>query len=340
MRKPPATALAWLIGMTLASPLAGAPPERMNHTQKGSLLMFPLIDTRATPCDNTAGCPYKTTMVRIANDANTDTTLQCYYRNNAGPVITSFQFDLVRHTAVWFNAFNGAGTTASPVTGFGKDAVGELVCWARDAKGPTSHNHLVGAAIVFDPVEGTAFEYDAASFTAGSGIAKASAVLPLNGLAYSACADKLIGQFTPAPTPSVTGEVDAPGIFFERNTVVIATCTQDASQTTPAPVKTRLLFTVWNADGVMSTGAWKCIDTWDMFDLGSLITAARSSLFTASAYFRVESRADETLCPGSQSVGLVGIQSTVVNFPGGAAAAAGVALDADGARSGTILIQP
>ncbi|MGE3840175.1 MAG: hypothetical protein AB7I50_01175 [Vicinamibacterales bacterium] len=90
----------YLAGFALAlSATAFAAPNVANTTQKGSLLIFP--DIRVDGDWNT--------LIRIANDANSDVSVKCYWMDGNKNRV-DFQFPLTANQPFWFEARTGAGT--------------------------------------------------------------------------------------------------------------------------------------------------------------------------------------------------------------------------------------
>jgi len=295
-----------LVLMGLCS-MASAAQNVTNTSQKGSLLIFPKIDTSAI---GESGF-YRDTIVMIGNDYFTEVWLKCYWVN-AAQEIEDFMFRLTPNQPVWFRASDGAGTgyyddIQSPVTvppffaGFG--VVGELKCWAVDAVGKNqiSFNHLYGNAIIFDPVHAAAFEYNAWAFTARgvalNGIVGSSGTLVLSGAdrAYDACPSYLVFNFF--SKGSAINLPDEGGFATFVNTdLTLVPCIQDLRQDR-VPTCTKAKFDIWNENETKYTGAYQCLKCWFegyLGDIGSYTIGYGGEKFwyknlhTTAGRFRVE----------------------------------------------------
>ncbi len=323
--------LAAVLGLVSASAFAVSPYG--NTSQKGSLLIFPLIDV-------TDG---RDTLIRITNDFTRAVTLKCYYQATDSSDYrvkyrNDFTFDLTRTQPAhwWARTGRSAGyarsgftlrpfanlTYAGPAGIDGTVSVkkierGELKCWAmsEDLQTPISHNHLTGTATVFDFQTGQAFEYNSSSFQAlpldgapGTPVgtvnaAERSAKLGLNGLPgnYDFVPRMTIGNFTP-----VGKDFDGIGTHWVK--LYLSGGRQDLAQGAPAVV-TKYAFTFFNQDESQYTGEHVCGDSWIDIWLGDFYSATYSALKTDSAFYRVESIADKIICgDDAEAVGMVGVQ--------------------------------
>ena len=313
-----------------------------NTSQKGSLLIFPLIDVRTTDL--------ATTIIDISNDANQTALLNCYYINDHKARV-DFSFPVSpKGTASWdvLTHSGGIAPPAWPLGGTflqGDPNTGELVCFAVD--GPGAHqvrfNHLTGTATVvyFNDKDANqhkqAFKYNAWAFTARTGEVTpppdgtpvgTPGDLALTGSndddSYDACPLYLIGVFSPGGLdrlgrPNVLG-----GVTYKDNDLSVSSCSQDLRQDFKINL-TKIQFTVWNAFEENFTGAWQCSDSVLTFGLddpadyvpvnSQLVNFTYSQLQTSNARFMAQGVAS-TQCPGSQYAGLLGVLTTSVGLDG------------------------
>ena len=297
------------VGLLATSALAAQ--NVANTAQKGSLLIFPLIDVRAGT----------NTIIRIANDANAAVDVKCYYVNQT-KFRNDFAFKLTKKQAVTWDAVNGISdpfgnlqpfpTALGPVvTGpyAGNPLLGELICFAVNAAGSAqiSHNHLSGTATV---VSGPgAYEYNSWNFTA-RGVPQGRPVgipgrLDLTGAdhAYDACPLYNIVHFSPTRLNGVLND----------QRIGVSTCAQDLRQDF-TPHFTKLQVNFWNAHEVKFTGAWECSNSTDSFLLSELDVlpqnASRRILGTSTAHAQIRGVAS-TQCPFSEHVGIVAVSARV-----------------------------
>lgn len=322
------TAVTLVVGAALGlmASAASAAQNVANTSQKGSLLVFPLIDVREG----------QTTTIRLANDTSVDVWVKCYYVNET-KARNDFLFLLTRKQAVSWDARTGAADPIGAVNSFpthigpfpGNPNLGELVCFAVNDAGSAqiSHNHLSGTATVgsaeavpapgneSEIIQRQSFEYTAWAFTA-RGVVRGAQVgapgrLVLSGLAgeYDACPLYNIAHIS--PTLAI-----GPGVVATHR-ISVSTCAQDLRQDFEIHI-TKLRLDVWNAQEVKFTGAWECSNSVESF----LLTEAdvlpgnfsRERLGTSAAHVNIQGIAS-TQCdlPGisSENVGLVAVVDRV-----------------------------
>jgi hypothetical protein len=308
------------LGVLLCGSSTFAAQNVGNTSQKGSLVIFPLISVAAG----------QDTIVRISNDANTGVDLTCYYINERKGR-RDFHIRLTRKQPIWFSVKNHSGTF--PVAQFPTDGtfpgdanIGALLCWATDVALSTqiSHNHLSGTAtaVVAFGTDQAAFTYPSWNFTARPGTPAGAPVgtpgrLDLTGAdgAYDACPNYLIGHFSPAGAVVNTGS----GAGTERvgdNALGALSCNQDLRQDF-TPHFTKLQFQVWNEQEVKFTGAYECSDGFKfLFLAGGTDVAPENFTYNVvqseAAQFKVKGVAStQCVVPRpSEASGLVGVMST------------------------------
>jgi len=321
---------AFMVGAALCATPAFAQTVA-NTSQKGSLLVFPLIDVRGDT----------STIIQIANDNNVKVPIKCYYMNERKGR-RDFEFVLTKKQPVWFDAKTGLGSDDLEAAVFPTDAarggiypgdvnVGELICWAVDGPGHNqiSWNHLIGSATVVDSDEVNAYEYSAWSFKVQGSLAAGAVVgtpgkLELTGLpgGYDACPGYLVETFDPAGASLTAG---ANTIYYQDNDLSVVSCNQDLRQDF-TPHYTKLLMPVWNEHEIKFTGAYECANSYHIFGLDPSeasevppgdITDVGAEIFTFAtlktdkALLKVQGVAS-TECPASEVSGLVAVLTTSV----------------------------
>ena len=327
-----------ILGLLLAAALCSSPAfaaqNVANTSQKGSLLIFPLIDVRT---ENAA-----TTIVDISNDANTSVHLECSYINDEKGRV-DFDFSLSPKGSLSWDVLTHSGELTPPpfpTSGTfpqGSTELGELICFAVDLASAhqVRFNHLTGTATVvyFDDAEASqskqAFKYNAWAFTARSALAVpppdgtpvgTAGDLVLSGGGdgtYDACPAYLIANFSPGgPGPAnVLG-----GVTTLDNDLSISSCSQDLRQDFTVNL-TKLQFSVWNSFEESFSGAYQCSDSVLTFGLDDpedripvnfdLSNFQYSTLRTHNARVQIQGIASSQ-CTGSAPTGLVGVLSTSI----------------------------
>jgi hypothetical protein len=295
-----------------------------NTSQKGSLLIFPLISVDRTDLSDT--------FIEVSNDETGPVHIECSYINEAKGRV-DFDFTLTAKATASWEAFFGDGLGAPPFPTNGTFTPsnpfrGELICFAVDAGGANqiAFNHLTGTATVVNTDDADAaqvkqaFRYNAWSFVARnkSDLAEADnviqgtpGVLQLTGSGagnYDACPLYNIANFNP------NGATDAADLVTTRdNDLSVVSCNQDLRQDFVLHL-TKLQFTTWNANENSFTGSYQCIDSVDTVGLSSadnpsLVAPSNfdfSTLRTPNARLQVQGVAS-TQCPKSESAGLLGV---------------------------------
>ena len=268
-----------------------------NTSQKGSLLIFPLIvsDSSTGPLNGSAN-----TFIEISNDETAPVHIECSYINEAKGRV-DFDFDLTAKATASWDAETGSGIGAppfptdrspvyTPIPGFfpvPNPFRGELVCFAVDQAGANqiAFNHLIGSAMVAKDLDieltpliviqpKHAFRYNAWSFVARNkaGLPEADYVvqgvpglLALTGAgagSYDACPAYNIANFNPNGATSSESSVTGLPPFLEtlHNDLTVVSCNQDLRQDFVLHL-TKAQFTVWNENENSFTGAYECIDS-------------------------------------------------------------------------------
>jgi len=137
--------LGFLLVGALFTTQAFAAQNVANTSQKGSLLIFPLVDVRTTDA--------ATTIIDISNDANGLAFVNCYYINDHKARV-DFSFGITGKATVSWDVLTHSGTIAPPAWPAGGSFLkgdpneGELICFATDQAGHNQvrFNHLTGTA--------------------------------------------------------------------------------------------------------------------------------------------------------------------------------------------------
>lgn len=331
------------VGAILATSSAFAAQNVANTSQKGSLLVWPLITVDPNG-------PSSDTQVEISNDSALGTHVECEYVNE-GKGRVNFDFFLSgKGTASWdvrTLASDHAHPAAWP-TNFGSPAFpgnlfrGSLTCFATDAgrKFQIAHNHLTGTATVLALADQTAaqprqaFRYNAWAFVArdAAGLPAADNPTVSHGTAgrldltgdgqgsYDACPAYNIANFM--PNGARLGNVKQ-----LSNTLSVVSCNIDLREKYVI-LPTKLDFTVWNAAEHSFTGAYACKDGISTVPLAPTVAGPtnlvngsnfdRTVLRTRNARFQVRGISASPPCTfGTVASGLLGVlQGAIAIAPG------------------------
>jgi hypothetical protein len=306
--------IAVAVAVGMLSTAASAVTLFGNVSNKGSLLIYPRIDTAAG----------NDTLITITNDNSGAVRLKCFYATS-DPVPTpnsaantalrglkhflDFTIDLTHNQPISWWASSGyafanstlkSGQVAPPFGIYPDGATrtgGELKCWASTNDGSTElmWNHLYGTASVLTTAGTQAYEYTAVAFQAeGASTATGTplgspGLLNLDNVEYDACPNILLGNFIPTGFASPLGAA--------ANQVTLASCNQDLRQAY-TPTITKLTWTFWNQDEQQRTGSHFCADSWfeTTFPVATWPEAGYAFLGTGAAYFRIETTADTQIC--------------------------------------------
>jgi hypothetical protein len=326
---------AFLLAAALCARPTLAAQNVANTSQKGSLLVFPLITIDPVDLDDT--------FIEVSNDETGPVHIECSYVNEAKGRV-DFDFTLTAKATASWDAFFGDGIGAPPFPTNGTFTPanpnrGELVCFATDAGGANqiAFNHLTGTATVVKADDADAlqtkqaFRYNAWSFIArnAAGLPQSDNVIQgtpgvlqlTGGLAgtYDACPAYNIANFNP------NGATDASStIATQDNDLSVVSCNQDLRQDFVLHL-TKLQFTTWNENENSFTGSYQCIDSVDTVGLSgadnpALVAPSNfdfSTLRTPNARFQVQGVAS-TQCPKSETAGLLGVLTSSLGIGGSA----------------------
>ena len=331
-----------LIIGSVAAALCGGPALALqnvaNTSQKGSLLIFPLINIDSGDSSNT--------LIEISNDQNAAIHVECNYINEKKDRV-DFDFHLTgKATVSWDVLLTGTGDINPPVfpsggTFPGNPARGELICFATDGsvQNQIAFNHLTGTATVIALADADAaqskqaFRYNPWAFIArdANGAPAADGTIQgtpgdlqltgaNDGKSYDGCPGYNIVNFMP-------NGATLDGVRTIDNDLVGVSCNQDLTQDFKLHT-TKLKFTIWNVNENSFTGTWICVDSVFSVGLGGgdsptgLVQGSSfdfSTLRTDNARYQVKGVVS-TQCPAvfgtTEVAGLLGVATSSLALGG------------------------
>lgn len=320
-------------GLALASPKVGG------LSQKGSVLVFPKIDTT----------PGNETYVLLSNDNNQPVSVYCNWIIVTAPAApplapecitiqpselakfpiqqtpTDSLFTLTPMQPVMIAASTGYSPDPITVTinAFGAGNEGYLACWAVDFDGTSqiNFNHLSGMAYVLNSSTNQGYSYPAWTFQALQGAFKApvgnAGSIKFNAVEYDAMPQYLLFTF-----PTLGTAANGTNVFQNINLTLLPG-KQNFTNMALTHTASRAVFDVWNENEVRYSGGTKCMWCyWD--DLLSTVTLpgvpppvlfAETTLHTTISRVRLNAIASTTCLPQltqEQIEGCIGV-NTVLN---------------------------
>lgn len=345
-------ATATTIAAFSAAGSAFAAQNVANTSQKGSLLIWPLINV-----DHPTGEAWDT-VVEISNDANASIHVECEYINEEKGRV-NFDFELTAKATASWDVYTQSGDHVNPPTfpanagtpaWVGNPNRGELVCFATNdgRQFQVAWNELIGSATVLNTGDADAlqqrqgFKYNAWSFTArcspstagcpSTGLAPDNntvaqgkpGTLTLNGANgagdYDACPLYNIANFMP-------NGASLGNLTTLDNDLSVVSCHQDLRERYNIHA-TKLEFTVWNSNEVSFTGAYACVDSVATVPLGTadqpnpptVVQASNfdfSTVATPNARLQVQGLPRTPPCPfPTEATGLLGVLASSVSIAG------------------------
>jgi len=322
-----------------------------NTSQKGSLLIWPLINVEGS----------HGTVVEITNDSNQPVHVECEYVNESKGRI-NFDFELTgKATASWdVGAHAGDGMTPAvfptyagtpAFAGVSNPYRGELVCFStnRNRTFQIAWNELTGTATVIRQVSEVdqsrqAFKYNAWSFAARCDATVTNCrrnLAPDNGGApqgtpgqLSLSGNNVAGEYDACPAYNTAtfmpNGASLGSLKTDDNWLSVSGCLQDLRETYDIHA-TKLDFTVWNSSENSFTGAYACVDSVSSVGLGTNTTGSDgsnqvvnasnfdfSTLQTPNARFQVSGGSHTPPCAfPTEAVGLLGVVHSGVSINGG-----------------------
>lgn len=244
--------LAVFLVLALAT-VASAGFNVPNTTQKGTMLVFPLVQLNTDLGFDT--------YFFIGNDDKKEVPVKCYWMDE-NQSIKDFMFTLTANQPVVFSArYNPAGNA------FNDEAKGSLVCFASTVEdsGPVIHNHLYGYAALVKGVDAAAVYYNAYSFRVNGGgagmitfpIDGGGAQLNLSGdTGFDLCHKYLVTNFVPADNATNPEGSIAPWTTNPPD-LTLWPCKQDLRQDR-VPTFTKAKFDIWRWNETKLTGSYQC----------------------------------------------------------------------------------
>jgi len=331
-----------LIIGSVAAALCGGPALALqnvaNTSQKGSLLIYPLINVDTEDSSNT--------LIEISNDQNTAVHVECNYVNERKDRV-DFDFHLTGKATYSWEVLTGSGDIAAPLfpsggTFPGNPAKGELICFATDTavQNQIAFNHLTGTATVIALADTDAtqkkqaFRYNPWSFIARDATGFPAADNTIQGTAgnlqltgandgksYDGCPGYNIVNFMP-------NGATLDGVKTIDNDLSVVSCNQDLRQDFTLHT-TKLKFTLWNVNENSFTGTWICVDSVTSVGLGpgdrstGLTNGTNSdfsTLRTDNARYQVKG-VPSTQCPvvpfgTTEPAGLLGVATSSLALGG------------------------
>jgi hypothetical protein len=321
-----------LIIGSVAAALCGGPALAVqnvaNTSQKGSLLIYPLINVDTENSSNT--------LIEISNDQNTSVHVECNYVNERKDRV-DFDFTLTGKATVSWEVLTGSGDIAAPLfpsggTFPGNPAKGELICFAVDAasQNQIAFNHLTGTATVVALADTDAaqtkqaFRYNPWSFVARDATGSPAADHTIQGTpgdlqltgandgkSYDGCPAYNIVNFMP-------NGATLNGVNTIDNDLSVVSCNQDLRQDFVLHT-TKLKFTLWNVHENSFTGTYICVDSVSTVTFGAadrstgLVNGSNfdfTTLRTDNARYQVKG-VPSTQCPAvfgtTETAGLLGV---------------------------------
>jgi len=310
------SALSIGVAAVMAISSSGVFAATANTNQKGSLLIFPKIEVDTL---RQSGPATKTTWIRLVNDGRVGVQVKCYFMDE-NKTRNDFEFRLTRNQSLTFDAETGqaypAGAQSVGTFPAGQTDHGELVCFTvvQDGTNLINYNNLSGTATIsngyVNSAGGGVTEYNAWSFKAIA--ATPTGDLDLNNVEYDICPAYLMGLFSPKGSVAPGGE-RYEGTYGDTY-VNFSSCKQDLRQDYDYNY-TKLQYDVWKWDEVKLTGAYSCSNSF--FEGALEKTLMQPQQFTLArlggpGYYRVQGM-KSTQCTDSQNVGLLGIQTSIIN---------------------------
>jgi hypothetical protein len=327
-----------LIIGSVAAALWGGPAFALqnvaNTSQKGSLLIFPLINVDSEDSSNT--------LIEISNDQTTRIHVECSYVNERKDRV-DFDFFLTAKATVSWEVLTGSGDISAPLFpgggsfSPGNAARGELICFAVDAGvlNQLAFNHLTGNATVValadtDAIQPKqAYEYNAWSFIARDAMGMPAADGTIqgtagdlqltganDGMSYDACPGYNIVNFMP-------NGAALNGVRTIDNDLAVVSCKQDLRQDFVLHL-TKLQFSQWNVNENSFSGTFYCADSVTSVQFGPLDRSPGlvqgsnfdfSVLRTDNARYQVRGVASSQ-CTGSEITGLLGVATASLALGG------------------------
>ncbi len=272
--------------------------DRASVSQKGSLLIFPVVEIKWDVDESVT----QDTILTLANDYPEDVYVQLYLVNGDPPLEAVFDEDtgeiiepehpgwnwadcqllLTVNQPTYWSALTGLPAGCQPFTAL-DDSVpmgrpdlegppgsrvlrGFLVAWAVDVRGhEVRWNHLSGGALTVDYAGPTAWEYNAYAFQArssehGQETDQLPGQLRLDGFEYDVPYEKLFLNFYAVGAQFITGSRSLTAIDTDLTLMPVSV---DLRQDSLGPITTKAKWDIWNMNETRFSGTQRCITCWD-----------------------------------------------------------------------------
>ena len=364
--------LCGLVAGLLATPALAV--DRVSATEKGSLLIFPKVEIRW----DVSGNVIQDTFIDIANDYPLGVEVQMYFINGDAPLpaapperahpgwnSTDVGIFLTANQPTYWSAATGqpANGGLPPFNILDPNGPGQLpgrpapepgatdrvmrgyvVAWAVNNLGEEIRwNHLKGDVTIVNYMKGTAWEYNAYTFSVVAPGIKHGDVLPdpgtmlLDGTEYEPGFDLLLLDFYKVGSEAFS----KPGYLVSIDTdLTLLPISVDLRQETDGPVTTKASFTIWDMNETKLTGLDRCVTCWDQTLLRQYgIPNHFVFMQTDKGKAQIDGLASQ-LCDTpeitSVAASLLGVAAKHLTFASGDYAAAGTNLIGMGTQGGVI----
>jgi hypothetical protein len=311
-------------------------------SEKGSLLIFPKVEIR---WDAGTGAVLQDTFISLANDYTQDVWILAYFvSENCNWVANDFV--LTHNEPCYWSAVTGHPKGLSPWTVLGPsyddpsgsgDLVhrGYIVLWAINPDHQQIRwNHLTGHATIVNYGNGSAWEYNAYTFSALEGENGTTVgdpgIIKLDGIEYDVAFDRLLLDFFGSGSKAFTNDPNNPDPEVTHDTdLTLMIVDMDLRQepNDPNPYVTKANFLIWDQQERSVGGEHWCITKWDQELLsrlgGSFLV---EFLQTDKGRARIDGLASPSVCPGSEERALLGVAAKILAFDTGEIATAGTNL--------------
>jgi hypothetical protein len=196
-------------------------------------------------------------------------------------------------------------------------------------------NHLVGDALIINYLNATAAEYNAyaaavVASVPNGGFVGTPGILKLNGLEYDIAFERMVMDFYATITfvdlfpPFFFGALSGDErIVINDTDITVHPVSADLRQQTGGPVRTKVVYDIWNEDERRRSGTEICVTCWNQ-TIASMYPAPNhlliGNLSTAKGKARLEGCPPATCgpnvagCPGSINAAILGVQIKVLDF--------------------------
>jgi hypothetical protein len=337
-----------LSGLALAMSAGAFAQDRVNVSQKGSVLIYSNVEVKW----NQQGTIVQDTFIELTNDNNAPVDVHLYFLNGDAASATepgwNWSNNTIHLTAdepAYWAASTGQPKGVSPWSVLDpgnppgrpdpddanlRTLRGVIFAWAVNADDyQIRWNHLTGKAIIVNYASGAAAEYEPFAFQARNvnqgDVVGRPGLLAFDGINYDLGFDRLVLDFYASGTLALSGGSRVVGIDTDLTLHPIST---DLRQDNRGPIKTKAKFDIWNQNEVRFSGTEKCITCWDQALLSGYAATNHfllGNLQTDKGKARINGEAS-TVCdtPDFRSVNasLLGVSVRLLSFDAGQASAA------------------